>query len=71
MSISIEGSVGLAEADHQIANNLAGLSGVIRLQRSTTASGSRGVRSVHGRSARLSAHASHGQGARRSTAICT
>lgn len=28
------GSVGLAEADHRIANNLASLSGVIRLQRS-------------------------------------
>lgn len=34
MSIQIEyGSVGLAEADHRIANNLASLSGVIRLQR--------------------------------------
>jgi two-component sensor histidine kinase len=34
MSISIEdGVVGLAEADHRIANNLASLSGVIRLQR--------------------------------------
>lgn len=34
MSIQIEyGSVGVAEADHQIANNLASLSGVIRLQR--------------------------------------
>ena len=33
MSIQIEyGSVGLAEADHRIANNLASLSGVIRLQ---------------------------------------
>jgi len=34
MSIQIEyGSVGLAEADHRIANNLASLNGVIRLQR--------------------------------------
>jgi two-component sensor histidine kinase len=34
MSSSIEhGIVGLAEADHRIANNLASLSGVIRLQR--------------------------------------
>jgi two-component sensor histidine kinase len=34
MSIQIEyGSVGVAEADHRIANNLAGLSGVIRVQR--------------------------------------
>jgi two-component sensor histidine kinase len=34
MSNSIEhGIVGLAEADHRIANNLASLSGVIRLQR--------------------------------------
>jgi two-component sensor histidine kinase len=34
MSISIEdGVVGVAEADHRIANNLASLSGVIRLQR--------------------------------------
>ena len=34
MSISIEhGFVGMAEADHRIANNLASLSGVIRLQR--------------------------------------
>ena len=34
MSIQIEyGSVGLAEADHRIASNLASLSGVIRLQR--------------------------------------
>lgn len=34
MSISTEhGVVGLAEADHRIANNLASLSGVIRLQR--------------------------------------
>jgi two-component sensor histidine kinase len=34
MSIQIEyGSVGVAEADHRIANNLASLSGVIRLQR--------------------------------------
>jgi two-component sensor histidine kinase len=34
MSISIEhGVVGLAEADHRIANNLASLSGVVRLQR--------------------------------------
>ncbi|HYK48619.1 MAG TPA: sensor histidine kinase [Terriglobales bacterium] len=33
MSIQIEyGNVGLAEADHRIANNLASLSGVIRLQ---------------------------------------
>jgi len=35
MSIQIEyGSVGVAEADHRIANNLASLNGVIRLQRS-------------------------------------
>ena len=34
MSIAIDhGTVGLAEADHRIANNLASLSGVIRLQR--------------------------------------
>ena len=34
MSILIEhGMVGLAEADHRIANNLASLSGVVRLQR--------------------------------------
>ena len=34
MSIAIDhGIVGLAEADHRIANNLASLSGVIRLQR--------------------------------------
>jgi two-component sensor histidine kinase len=34
MSILIEvGSVGLAETDHRIANNLSGLSGVVRLQR--------------------------------------
>jgi two-component sensor histidine kinase len=34
MSIQLDhGSVGLAEADHRIANNLASLSGVIRLQR--------------------------------------
>jgi two-component sensor histidine kinase len=34
MSIQIEyGNVGMAEADHRIANNLASLSGVIRLQR--------------------------------------
>jgi len=34
MSILIEhGMIGLAEADHRIANNLASLSGVIRLQR--------------------------------------
>ena len=36
MSISIEhGSIGLAEADHRIANNLASLSGVIRFQRNS------------------------------------
>lgn len=36
MSILIEhGRVGLAEADHRIANKLASLSGVIRLQRNT------------------------------------
>jgi two-component sensor histidine kinase len=36
MSIVIEdGSVGLSEADHRIANNLASLSGVIRLQRNS------------------------------------
>src|SRR5882757_3182562 len=34
MSILIEhGFVGMAEADHRIANNLASLSGVIRIQR--------------------------------------
>ena len=34
MSIQIDyGSVGVAEADHRISNNLAGLSGVIRVQR--------------------------------------
>src|SRR5580698_5552959 len=34
MSILIEGEiVGMAEADHRIANNLASLSGVLRLQR--------------------------------------
>src|SRR3954470_3286604 len=34
MSIQVEdGSVAVAEADHRIANNLASLSGVIRLQR--------------------------------------
>jgi len=34
MSIQIEyGSVGVAEADHRIANNLASLSGVVRVQR--------------------------------------
>src|SRR5258708_6747280 len=34
MSILVEhGIIGLAEADHRIANNLASLSGVIRLQR--------------------------------------
>src|ERR1700688_1378335 len=34
MSISVDhGAVGLAEADHPIANNLASLNGVIRLQR--------------------------------------
>ncbi len=38
MSISIErGFVGMAEADHRIANNLASLSGVIRLQRNAIA----------------------------------
>jgi two-component sensor histidine kinase len=36
MSILVEhGGVGLAEADHRIANNLASLSGVIRLQRNS------------------------------------
>ena len=36
MSIQIEyGSLGVAEADHRIANNLASLSGVIRLQRNS------------------------------------
>jgi two-component sensor histidine kinase len=36
MSIFVErGDVGLAEADHRIANNLASLSGVIRLQRNS------------------------------------
>ena len=33
MSILIEDDVGMAEADHRIANNLASLSGVVRLQR--------------------------------------
>lgn len=42
MSISIEhGFVGTAEADHRIANNLAGLSGVIRLQRNAISRSSR------------------------------
>src|SRR6266481_7819948 len=36
MSILVEhNSVGLAEADHRIANNLASLGGVIRLQRNS------------------------------------
>jgi two-component sensor histidine kinase len=36
MSILVEhGGVGPAEADHRIANNLASLSGVIRLQRNS------------------------------------
>jgi two-component sensor histidine kinase len=40
MSISVEhGVVGLAEADHRIANNLASLSGVIRLQRNAISRG--------------------------------
>lgn len=40
MSILIEGEVvGLAEADHRIANNLASLSGVIRLQRNAISAG--------------------------------
>ena len=35
MSIAVEhGVVGLAEADHRIANNLASLSSILRLQRS-------------------------------------
>src|SRR5215211_2886484 len=44
MSILIEhgfGSVGMAEADHRIANNLASLSGVIRLQRNAISKGSK------------------------------
>jgi len=42
MSILIEqGRFGLAEADHRIANNLASLSGVIRLQRNTIFKGGR------------------------------
>jgi two-component sensor histidine kinase len=41
MTILIEGEfVGLAEADHRIANNLASLSGVIRLQRNAVSRGS-------------------------------
>jgi two-component sensor histidine kinase len=42
MSILVEhGGVGLAEADHRIANNLASLSGVIRLQRNSISKGGR------------------------------
>jgi two-component sensor histidine kinase len=42
MSILIEhGSVGLAETDHRIANNLASLSSVIRLQRNSNSRSSR------------------------------
>ena len=42
MSIQIEyGNVGVAEADHRIANNLASLSGVIRLQRNAISKSSR------------------------------
>jgi two-component sensor histidine kinase len=42
MSILIEhGFVGMAEADHRIANNLASLSGVIRLQRNAISKGSK------------------------------
>ena len=42
MSIQIEyGNVGMAEADHRIANNLASLSGVIRLQRNAISEDSR------------------------------
>jgi two-component sensor histidine kinase len=41
MSILVEGEfVGMAEADHRIANNLASLSGVIRLQRNAISRGS-------------------------------
>jgi two-component sensor histidine kinase len=44
MSISIEhGIVGLAEADHRIANNLASLSGVIRLQRNAVSRGDKNL----------------------------
>jgi two-component sensor histidine kinase len=44
MSISIErGVVGLAEADHRIANNLASLSGVIRLQRNALSKGGKNL----------------------------
>jgi two-component sensor histidine kinase len=42
MSILIEhGSVGLAEADHRIADNLASLGGVIRLQRNSVSKNGR------------------------------
>jgi two-component sensor histidine kinase len=42
MSISIEhGIAGLSEADHRIANNLASLSGVIRLQRNAISKNSK------------------------------
>jgi len=42
MSISIEhGFVGMHEADHRIANNLASLSGVIRVQRTAISASSR------------------------------
>jgi two-component sensor histidine kinase len=44
MSGSIEhGFVGLGEADHRIANNLAGLSGVIRLQRNAISKGGKNL----------------------------
>jgi two-component sensor histidine kinase len=42
MSILIEdGRIGLSEADHRVANNLASLSGVIRLQRNSISKGGR------------------------------
>jgi two-component sensor histidine kinase len=44
MSISIDhGVAGLAEADHRIANNLASLSGVLRLQRNAISRGGKNL----------------------------
>jgi two-component sensor histidine kinase len=44
MSVQIEyGSVGLAEADHRIANNLASLSGVVRLERNAISNSGRTI----------------------------
>ena len=46
MSISIEhGIAGLSEADHRIANNLASLSGVIRIQRHAISKSGKGFTS--------------------------